>query len=68
MKRLIAVSLLALCLSSTTLAGDVPFPGKQEPPPPPCTENCTSAATTPDTSALDEIIIEIVLTLSTLLP
>lgn len=57
MKRLTAISLLALCLSTPALAGDVPFPGKQPTPVPPCTENCTTTSTT-TAPTLTELAIE----------
>jgi hypothetical protein len=63
MKKLLAVSLLGLCLLSSAKAGDVPFPGKggDPPPPAPCTENCTAAA--PSDEELDlELLIEVMLT------
>lgn len=49
MKRLIAISLLVLCLSMSTVAGDIPFPGvvptPTPTPTPECTENCAASAT-----------------------
>lgn len=59
MKRLLALSLLAVSLSTSVRAGDIPFPGKTDPPP--CTTNCA-------TTTVDPIIIEIVLRLITLRP
>lgn len=59
MKRLLAISLLALSLSTVTLAGEVPFP----PLPPPCTENCTQSA--PTLTPLEILIIEIAVSVIT---
>lgn len=63
MRRMLAVSLLALSVCSTVLGGDVPFPGKEDPP---CTQNCAAPTTEPE--PLPEIVIEIVLSLTALLP
>lgn len=55
MKRLIAISLLALCLlSSANLsanAGDIGFPGAVATPTPTC-ENCSTSNTPPSGSGL----------------
>lgn len=70
MRRTLAISLLALSLCSTVFAGEVPFPGKQDPPP--CTQNCTSSTTQPEpmpeSGTLTKGLIEIVLGLITLRP
>lgn len=63
MKRLLAVSLLALSLSTSVLAGDIPFPGKE---PPPCTQNCSEPTTSPE--PIPAFIIGVALTLITLRP
>lgn len=65
MKRMLAVSLLALSLCPSVSAGDVPSPGKQDPP---CTQNCSATTGETEPEPLPEIIIEIVLGLTTLLP
>lgn len=59
MKRLLAVSLLALSVFSVALAGEVPSP----PLPPPCTENCTQSTSTTNTTT--SVLIELVLSLLT---
>jgi len=59
MKRLLALSLLAVSLSAPARAGDIPFPGKQDPPP--CTENCTAP-----TIEIPIIVIDLALMLITL--
>lgn len=64
MRRMLAISLLTLCLSTSAFAGDVPSPGKQ--PPPPCTENCTTTTTSSATTT--DIVIEIVSLLIALRP
>lgn len=58
MKRLLAISLLALSLSTVALAGEVPSP----PAPPTCTENCPQSTTT---TTVTTVVIEIVLLLIT---
>lgn len=70
MRRVLAASLIAISLSATVQAGDVPFPGKQEPTPPACTQNCTGSASTTDGEAtaedeLQALLIEIILILVT---
>lgn len=63
MRRLLAISLLGLCLSTPVLAGDVPFP--PVPPAPPCAENCKGA---PTSSPVPQIVIDLVLSLITFRP
>lgn len=63
MKRMLAVSLMALSLSSSALAGDIPFPGKQDPP---CTQNCAAPTASPE--PIPAFVIEIFLSLITLRP
>jgi hypothetical protein len=43
MKKLLCAALLALCVSTPLMAGDVPFP--PEPPPPPCRQDCGNGLT-----------------------
>lgn len=58
MRRILAVSLLALCVSTLAKAGEVPFP-----PLPPCTENCSSTS-----RELPDYVINLALILITLKP
>lgn len=60
MRRVFAISLLALCLSTPAIAGEIPFP----PAPPSCKENCTA----PSTSPVPQIVIDLVLSLIALRP
>lgn len=62
MKRVIAVSLLVLCLSAHASAGEVPFP----PAPPSCQQApCPQSSTL---SPIPPIVIDLVLSLITFRP
>lgn len=56
MRKALAISLLALSLSATVRAGEVPFP----PLPPPCTENCSSSSTTTLPTLTYELIVKLI--------
>lgn len=70
MKKLIAATCLIIAICLPAVAGDIP--GDRQPPPPPaCTENCTSAtAGEGDEGAplLPIDLIEVILSLLTLRP
>lgn len=53
MKKLIAISLLAISLSTTVKAGDVPFP-----PAPPC-QACKGASSSPVPPFVIQIVLSV---------
>jgi len=67
MKRSFSALCLLCALSLPVPAGEVDTPGKTQPPPPPCTENCPSApaggTTATSGSTLDATTLETILVL-----
>ena len=55
-KNLLAATILAFAISSTTFGGDIGFPPTPAPPPP-----CTSDTVTPDDGGSSDLLIEALL-------
>ena len=64
MKRLLPALCVLVALSVSAIGGEIDTPGKTSPPSPPCTENCTTTASTGSTSTpgtLDATTLDLVL-------